>query len=221
VPKQVDHDARRRELTSAVRRVVGSGGLESLTVRAIAKESGWSTGVLAHYFDSRAELLRAAFQDVYAAAQARIEARLAEHDDAIEGIRAALGEAVPLTESLRTDTTVWWAFVGLAVGDPDLRETAHAGYDRWTTYFGEVIRAAHPGGISQAEAQRIARRFTALVDGLTVQALFDPDALPPAVLREEIRLAVDREFAAGGKRSRPVAATRAPARRKGSQPVPG
>jgi hypothetical protein len=133
---------------------------------------------------------------------------------------------VPLTESLRTDTTVWWAFVGLAVGDPDLRQTARDGYDRWTTYFGEAIRAAHPGGISQAEAQRIARRFTALVDGLTVQALFDPDALPPAVLREEIRLAVDREFspggqAAGGKRSRAVAATHSPARRKGSQPVPG
>lgn len=200
MPKQVDHESRRRELTGAVCRVVGNGGLESLTVRAIAKESGWSTGVLAHYFESRADLLLAAFQDVYENAMARIQARVSEHEDPVDGVIAALGEAVPVTDTLRTDTTVWFAFVGLAVGDPELRQAAQEGYDRWTKYFGEVIRAAHPGNVSQAEAERTARRLTALVDGLTVQALFDPEALPRAVLEEEIRLAVDREFSAPGQR---------------------
>ena len=217
MPKQVDHESRRRELTGAVRRVVGSGGLESLTVRAIAKESGWSTGVLAHYFESRADLLLAAFQDVYESAMVRIQARLGEHEDGVDGIMAALGEAVPVTESLRTDTTVWFAFVGLAVGDPELRKAAQEGYDRWTKYFGEVIRAAHPGNIPQAEAEQIARRLTALVDGLTVQALFDPGALPRPVLEEEIRIAVEREFSVTAPRtakSRPqVGAARPRARR--------
>ncbi|HET9770866.1 MAG TPA: TetR family transcriptional regulator, partial [Acidimicrobiia bacterium] len=91
MPKQVDHESRRRELTGAVRRVVGNGGLESLTVRAIAKESGWSTGVLAHYFESRADLLLAAFQDVYENAMARIQARVSEHEDPVDGVIAALG----------------------------------------------------------------------------------------------------------------------------------
>ncbi len=221
MPKQVDHESRRRELTGAVRRVVGSGGLESLTVRAIAKESGWSTGVLAHYFESRADLLLAAFQDVYESAMARIQTRIGEHDDGVDGIMAALGEAVPVTESLRTDTTVWFAFVGLAVGDPELRKAAQEGYDRWTKYFGEVIRAAHPGNVSQAEAEQIARRLTALVDGLTVQALFDPEALPRTALEEEIRIAVDREFSPAGQqvpRARPpVGATRKRARRNAAR----
>src|SRR5687768_17002171 len=187
MPKQVDHEERRRELTAAVRRVVGAGGLESLTVRAIAKEAGWSTGVLAHYFENRAELLLSAFRYVYQGAWERIQGRLDEHDDPIEGVIAALGEAVPVTDSLRTDTTVWFAFVGLAVGDPDLREEGRSGYDRWITHFGEAIRAAHPATITEAEGRRIARRFTALVDGLTVQALFDPEGLPAEVLLQEIR----------------------------------
>jgi AcrR family transcriptional regulator len=196
MPKQVDHEERRRELAAAVRRVVGAGGLESLTVRAIAKEAGWSTGVLTHYFENRADLLLAAFRYVYQNAWDRIQGRLDEHDDPVEGVIAALGEAVPLTGTLRTDTTVWFAFVGLAVGDPDLREVGRTGYDRWTAHFGEAIRAAHPGAITEAEGRRIARRLTALVDGLTVQALFDSKALPAKVLQQEIRLAVDREFSA-------------------------
>jgi AcrR family transcriptional regulator len=225
VPKQVDHEARRRELTSAVRRVVGAGGLESLTVRAIAKESGWSTGVLAHYFENRADLLLAAFEHVYESAWERIHARVEENEDPVAGVIAALGEAVPVTDSLRTDTTVWFAFVGLAVGDPELRKVARDGYERWTAYFGEVIRAAHPGGISQPEAELIARRLTALVDGLTVQALFDPEALPTAVLQDEIRIAVAREFSLpgdpAGKGREAKDAARRPARRKGTQPVAG
>ena len=42
MPKDVDHDARREELLEAVWRVIARDGMERATIRAIAKETGWS-----------------------------------------------------------------------------------------------------------------------------------------------------------------------------------
>ena len=47
MPKEVDHNERREELLEAVWRVIARDGMEGTTIRGIAKESGWSTGVLA------------------------------------------------------------------------------------------------------------------------------------------------------------------------------
>src|SRR3954447_25910086 len=49
MPKIVDHDRRRRELVEAAWRVIARDGLEKTTTREIAREAGYSNGVLAHY----------------------------------------------------------------------------------------------------------------------------------------------------------------------------
>ena len=44
VPKIVDHEHRRQELVEAVWRVIGRVGIDGVTIREIAVESGYSTG---------------------------------------------------------------------------------------------------------------------------------------------------------------------------------
>ena len=64
MPKVVDHELRRRELARAALRVIGRDGLEAATTRAVADESGWSTGVLKHYFDDKDHLLHEALREL-------------------------------------------------------------------------------------------------------------------------------------------------------------
>lgn len=59
-PARGDHDARRRDVSEAVWRVLVARGFGGLTLRAVAAEMGASTGLLTHYFPSKRALLRSA-----------------------------------------------------------------------------------------------------------------------------------------------------------------
>ena len=60
MPKIVDWDARRDEILSATWRVIARDGIARATIRAIAREAGCSRGILAHYFDDKADILGSA-----------------------------------------------------------------------------------------------------------------------------------------------------------------
>jgi len=57
MPKIVDWDARRDEILAATWRVIARDGIARATIRAIAREAGCSRGILAHYFDDKADIL--------------------------------------------------------------------------------------------------------------------------------------------------------------------
>ena len=52
MPKIVDHEARRREISAAAAALIAKGGLEAVTFREIAQASGYSKGVVEHYFEN-------------------------------------------------------------------------------------------------------------------------------------------------------------------------
>ena len=60
MPKIVDWDARRDEILAATWRVIARDGIARATIRAIAREAGCSRGILAHYFDDKADILGSA-----------------------------------------------------------------------------------------------------------------------------------------------------------------
>src|SRR4051794_31382917 len=57
VPKRVDHDERRRELTDALLRIAGSRGLRAMTMREVAAEAGVSLRVVQYYFTDKRTLM--------------------------------------------------------------------------------------------------------------------------------------------------------------------
>ena len=97
MPKIVDHELRRQELLAATWRVIARTGIIGVTTREIAREAGVSTGVLAHYFADKEELLAAALrlshQQVYARVHERTQGLLG-----IDAIRVVMLEALPLDE---------------------------------------------------------------------------------------------------------------------------
>ena len=72
MPKIVDHDQRRDEIALVACRVVADHGFDQATVVRIAREAGYTTGMVAHYFDTKQDIIIAALRLILR----RIEERL-------------------------------------------------------------------------------------------------------------------------------------------------
>src|SRR6266436_6793172 len=62
MPKIVDHDQRRDEIALVACRVVAEHGLDQATIVRIAREAGYTTGMVAHYFDTKQDIIIAALR---------------------------------------------------------------------------------------------------------------------------------------------------------------
>jgi AcrR family transcriptional regulator len=190
VPRQVDHEARRAELAEASWRVARRLGVGGLTVRAVASEAGWTSGIVQHYFPRKDDLLLHAFELVQRRTVARIE-RIAEEEAPERALRATIVTLLPLDADIQAESEVWFSFLGLAAGDEKLRETAVRGHRQLLALItAQVERAAAAGVVGAGRsAGDVASDLLALADGLNVQALFrgegdvDPAALTAAVDR--------------------------------------
>jgi TetR/AcrR family transcriptional regulator, transcriptional repressor of bet genes len=179
MPKVVDHEERRGELAAAVWGIASRDGLEAVTVRRVAEEAGWSTGALVHYFEAKEELLLFAFRTV----ADRVGRRLAQAEERTSEplalARAQLVEGLPLDSERRAEVRVWFALLGLALSRPALARAQRVTYRAWRDRIADRLRAAQERGDLRAEVDCAAEAaaLVALVDGLAIQATFEPRAL--------------------------------------------
>jgi AcrR family transcriptional regulator len=176
MPKVVDIEQRRAELTEAAARLIARSGIESATMREVAAEAGWTTGALTHYFSDKRELLLTTFQTSLANRRAQRPAD-ADADPAAQ-LRASLEGALPLDESRRRHWMVTIAFCSHAAGDAELAAVQRAAYREFREHIAALARR---GGLTEAgTAQAYAERLIAVADGIAVQALFDERSWTPA-----------------------------------------
>jgi AcrR family transcriptional regulator len=179
MPKVVDHEQRREELAAAVWRLASRDGLDAVTTRAVAAEAGWSTGALHHYFADKEELLLFAFQTVADRVGRRVAAAREATEKPLELARALLVLGLPLDVERRAETRVWFAFLGLALTRPVLARAQRLAYRAWRRLVADALLDARERGEIEAgvDVEREAAGLVALVDGLAVQASFEPRAL--------------------------------------------
>jgi AcrR family transcriptional regulator len=194
VPKIVDHGERREELLAAVWQVIVRDGLDRATIRSIARETGWSSGVLAHYFADKDDILVSALRLAYE----RIEDRWDEKLEDLSGV-AALRELVmdnlPLDDERERETRFlmnYWSRSMRTADDPRVDEQAWrrgpALVDRLAALVaegqaaGEITDRGHPADLAE--------RLLALIDGLSLHALLAPER----VTRERQIALVEQEL---------------------------
>jgi TetR/AcrR family transcriptional repressor of bet genes len=118
MPKIVDHDKRRDEIALVACRVVAQVGFEQATIVRIAREAGYTTGMVAHYFDTKQDIIIAALRLILR----RIEERLSPRDGLAEPqLLALLTEALPVDEGRYTECAFWIAFWGQVPSDKRLK----------------------------------------------------------------------------------------------------
>lgn len=180
MPKIVDHDQRREELLQAVWRIVARDGLEAATMRSIAQETGWSSGVLQHYFTSKRDIIVSAHELAYQRVSDRIEAKI-QGASAIESLRIALDEALPLDDERLLEARIEVSAWGLAVADPEFLRHRHESTQRWMDYLTEVIGQARADGDvhNPASDEMLAHEMLVLVDALSLEAVLYPHIATP------------------------------------------
>lgn len=188
MPKIVDHEQRREELAAAVWRLASRDGLDAVTIRGVSAEAGWSTGALHHYFSDKEELLLFAFQTVADRVGRRVATAREEAGEPLELARALLAIGLPLDDERRDETRVWFAFLGLALTRPPLARAQRLAYDAWRRLVADALRDARERRDidEDVDVEREAAALVALVDGLAVQASFDPGCLDVGLVDERL-----------------------------------
>ncbi len=187
MPRVVDVEARRRELSDALWRIVRREGMGGVTVRAVAAEAGVSAGMVQHYFRTQDELIEfAMYQALQQMAERVRQVDLSEPD--LESAMAALEAVLPLDEQRRAEAQVWLAMLSRRHARPSLgqqgtmvddalREGIRVGLEG-------LVRAGLVDDGRDLEVEVV--RLHALIDGLSVHGLGDPPWLGP----DEIRAAL-------------------------------
>ena len=118
MPKIVDHEKRRDEIALVACRVVAQVGFDQATIVRIAREAGYTTGMVAHYFDTKQDIIIAALRLILR----RIEERLdPDAGGAPTDLLALLTEALPVDETRYTECAFWIAFWGQVPADRRLK----------------------------------------------------------------------------------------------------
>ncbi|MER7849498.1 TetR family transcriptional regulator C-terminal domain-containing protein [Kitasatospora sp. NPDC096077] len=201
MPKIVDPVERRQAVADAVLRVAAREGLEHASLRNVADEAGLAVGSVRHYIAGSSELMIFAMQEL----ARRIDVRIHSHARVLLDPDAApdtdrrdrtvrlLAETLPLDAERREESALWLSFVTAARTRPELRPRAaelQAGLDalvRRVLIELERTGALPPGLDHELET----RRLSALLDGLTLQAVQHPDLVGPDELHAVLRRHLD------------------------------
>ncbi|HUN76981.1 MAG TPA: TetR family transcriptional regulator, partial [Steroidobacteraceae bacterium] len=114
MPKIVDHEERRDEIALVACKVVAEHGFGRATMVRIAREAGYTTGMVAHYFDNKQDIVIAALRLILR----RIEERLARP---APDLLALLAESLPVDAQRYIECAFWTAFWGQVSADKRLK----------------------------------------------------------------------------------------------------
>lgn len=206
MPKVVDHAARRDEIAQIACRVVAEYGFERATVARIARAAGYTTGMLAHYYESKQEIILAALRLMLI----RIEERLTRTREGPESdLLDVLSEALAIDEQRFMESAFWMAFWGQISADKKLKKINAWVHREYMRLFARCF-AEHWhewSGWPAAVQDRVLRSTVIFMNGLTASAVTSPNDWAPPVQIEQLKLQLNlwRQWAKGAR----------PARRKG------
>lgn len=202
MPKIVDHDARRHEYMEAMWRVVERDGAAAVSTRSVAAEAGYSKSNIRYYFDSQAALMGAAVEQIMRLTGERAAAfdlSKLDHDMAVRIVMLA----IPDSPARRRQTAIWLTLITHIESNPELKPILKR--------LNRAVRVAVEGFVGALDARSMVgrgrdrafevERLHALIDGLSVQTMYDRWMMPPATIRRIVSDHLD-------EMARPIARTR-------------
>lgn len=171
MPKQVDHEQRRRQIAEALWRITAGGGLEAASLNEVAAEAGVSKGMVQHYFTTKDEMLAFATGYLRERVDQRVRRQLGDEPESLTArvrLRAVLTGLLPADEDSRTESLVSNAFFIRALTQPQVAARFREGHSELLDVLAGQIRAARDGGELPAglDPRREADILLALVGGM-------------------------------------------------------
>jgi AcrR family transcriptional regulator len=187
MPKIVDHDQRRDEIALVACRVVAENGFDQATIVRIAREAGYTTGMLAHYFDTKQDIIIAALR----LNLRRIEERLTRPAaQAPADLLTVLSEALPIDESRFIECAFWTAFWGQVSTDKRLKRINAWVHRQYMRLFERCLSEGweiwpHLPAVTR---EQVLRSVVTFINGVTASAVPNPGDWPAEKQVEQLRL---------------------------------
>ena len=197
MPKIVDHEQRRDEIALTACRVVAQFGFEQATIVRIARASGCTTGMIAHYFETKQDIIVAALRLILR----RIEERLT-HADGAADLLTLLSEALPIDETRYIECAVWMAFWGQVPADKRLRRVNAWLHREYLRLFERCLArgwSAWPRWPS-ATREQLLRSVVTFINGVTASTVASRAEWPATRQIGQLRLQLEllHAWASGG-----------------------
>ncbi|MEU4833382.1 TetR/AcrR family transcriptional regulator [Streptosporangium sp. NPDC023615] len=193
MPKIVDHEERREEVVEAARRIILREGIEAATTRAIAREAGYSNGVLTHYFADKDDIMLSALRSSHRRIVERLRGKLAGLTG-LAALRELLLDNLPLDEERVAESGLEVGFWSRSMTSPALLEAQRAEADELRYLVRSLLGSASAEGeiVTGEDLDDVAERLLALVDGLSVHRLLYPGRLGPGRLERMLDTELER-----------------------------
>ncbi len=195
-----DDGGRRTQVMDAVQAIVAERGLVGVSIREVAAAAGVSIGTVQYYCRSKEEMLLLSFEQTVDRMSGRAAAAVDEGGTVGQALYRALLELLPLDQVRRTESLVYLAFAGKAAVTPALAAVQHAKLEQLRTQCAAAFRRAQQIGEAPADldADAEAASTAALVDGLLLHVLTDPEGLPPDAAEAALRAHLGRHLDVDG-----------------------
>jgi len=196
VPRPSVEVERRKQILDAACTVIAKNGLQDLRLLEVAAVAGVSSGTIHYYFDTKKELINAAFEYNF---RHSLERRKWLRDETREPLEL-LGEIVESYLPTRgVSLRAWRVWANLwaeGIRDPALRKINEELYDQWRELVRNTIAAAQRAGTArEGDPELLANMPIGMLDGLAMQVLLRAKAMPLDTMRETCRAFIDELIA--------------------------
>jgi AcrR family transcriptional regulator len=151
--------------------VVAQFGFDQATIVRIAREAGYTTGMVAHYFDTKQDIIIAALRLILR----RIEERLTPLSGAgaEPDLLALLTEALPMDETRYIECAVWIAFWGQVPADRRLKSINAWLHREYLRLFERCLARGWPDWLRWPAATReqVLRSVITFINGITASTV--------------------------------------------------
>lgn len=160
--------SKRDVFAASVLDLIVRGGIQAVSMRTVAADSGWSVGALQKTFSNKEALLRAAVGLVISRAEARMDAVPFE-GDIVDYLVRTIEETLPLDQLRREEAIAWNAFAAEAVHTPWIAEVLIEQDQQTSEQLVEALRS-----LGASEPDAAAATIIAVSDGFALRLLYDP-----------------------------------------------
>ncbi|NDK91568.1 TetR/AcrR family transcriptional regulator [Gordonia desulfuricans] len=164
---------RREQILSAACEVIADIGMQSLRMTDVAKRAGVSSGTIHYYFESKRDVINAAFELNYERSlQSRRELLEDHHTDALTTLRDLAISYLPVTDESIRAWRVWAELWAQGMRDETLQEINSRLYGQWRDLVRMLVEGGQRRGqIVDGDAVELADNLVAMIDGMSVQNL--------------------------------------------------
>lgn len=186
---------RKEQILRSALQQISERGVVGLRVSDVAKGAGVSGGIVHYYFDTKLDLIRAAFEENAARSLERRAEIFADDTGGVrETLYALIDTYLPVDEATSESWRVWIEWWAAALQDAELAEVHNRAYEEWAKRMQSVFDRVD--GVDPETSRKNANSLMALLDGLTIQTLMGSPAMTVDRMRELCRHTVDVLLAA-------------------------